>query len=62
MHPLGYRNTSVMDTLTKSGIGLAEPDRARLLPTGDMLPSRLGMSASTWDKATWLKSPIRPIG
>lgn len=58
----GYRKTSVLDTLTPSGLGYSGPDRSRLLANGEMLSSPNGQSPETYGRSSWLQSPYRPIG
>lgn len=57
----GYRPRSVLDSIARSGIGSSASDRGRILPTGGMLRSPNGSSATTWNRQTWLESPYRPL-
>lgn len=59
----GYQPRSVLESPTKSGIGMSANDRSRQLINGQMLPSRNGSSATTYDKrqALGLDSPYRSV-
>lgn len=55
----GFQPHSVLDPILKSGIGMSENDRQRLLINGDLLPSANGRSQSTAEKRAWLDSPYK---
>ncbi len=50
----GYRPTSVLEQIQPSTLGFGESERNRLLP-GQVLPSRNGVSESTYQKLLWFQ-------
>jgi hypothetical protein len=59
----GYQPRSVLESPTRSGIGMSANDRSRQLINGAMLPSRNGSSVATYEKrqALGLDSPYRSV-
>jgi hypothetical protein len=52
----GYRPTSVMEPVTRSSIGFADPEARRILPHGVVLPTANGESDETYNRRMWLQA------